>query len=284
MTQPMQLLSLLRPDIEHFWQTELDVRYTGHHYHHLETISAWADAQPRKYAWERASRYYIPTAHGSWANFSAMIEDSTIGPGVWGPEKTKGIKPVGPEPPTGSLEGDQWGVGEEADLINLAPVFDTEGSTFLFKNNVENYPGGKTCTPRRATASTMLIRFSKRLLRAMHHGQVTLGTHMAPEMYPESTALHHGLKLVQFPLPTYLDYANSSPEQMDRIFNADEGKSVLNVPYQHSDIWHRMSYWSSLSHETNYPEELYNRWRAYVSDIVCLQSLGEADALCRRKM
>lgn len=191
-------------------------------------------------------------------------ENKGVG-GVWGPEKTEGIEPIGPTPPTASSEHDdyEWGVGEDADMISLAPVFDPEGTSFVLKDKVEHYPEGNH-TPRRATGTTSMIRLSKRLLRAMHHGQVSSGFYMPPEMYPESTALHHGLKLVVFPLPVYLDFAKS-PENMNAAFNADEGKTVLNNPPVHDGTWHRMTYWASIDEKTTYPDELYKRWLGYVS-------------------
>lgn len=278
MTQTLQLLSLVRPDLEHFWLIDLDVRYTGHHYHHLETMSTWAKEQPRKFLWERASRYYIKDVHGPWANFSSLIANHTIvgfekpgeeggSWGIWGPQLTQGIVPIGPEPPTNSPEEDdfQWGVSEEADMINLAPVFDTTGTTFVAKESVDHYPTG-TQTPRRATGTTSMMRVSKRLLRAMHHGQITLGASMAPEMYPASTALHHGLKLVVFPTPVFLDFAKS-PQAINQAFNQDEGKTVLNLPPLHDGTWHRMSYWASIDDKTTYPDELYKRWLGYVSSM-----------------
>lgn len=185
--------------------------------------------------------------------------------GVWGPEKTEGIDPVGPSLPTESSENDnyEWGVGENADMINLAPVFNPQGSSYVFKDKVEHYPEGNH-TPRRATGTTSMVRFSKRLLRAMHHGQMTSGFYMPPEMYPQSTALHHGLKLVVFPLPIYLDFAKS-PENMNAAFNAAEGRTVLNNPPIHDGTWHRMTYWASIDEKTTYPDELYKRWLGYVS-------------------
>lgn len=269
MNQPLQLLSLLRPDIDHFWQVELDVRYTGHHYHHLETISTWAKTQPRKLQWERASQYYIPAIHGSWSNFTEAIANRTKDGGIWGAVRTQGVEPVGPQPPTESPNDDssKWGVGEEADFINLAPVFDVAGSGYIFKDAKDHYPEGKK-TPAQATATSALTRVSKRLLRAMHHGQINLGLHMFPEMYPESTALHHGLKIVVFPLPMYLDYAKL-PELIERHFNDKEGRTLMNVPYQYSDVWHRMSYWANIDKKTTFGDELYKRWLAYVGVASC---------------
>ena len=187
---------------------------------------------------------------------------------MWGPDKTDGVEPIGPQPPTGSPleETGEWGVGEEADFINVAPIFDTIGSGYIFKDAKDHYPDGKN-TPARATATGPLTRTSKRLLRAMHHGQVTLGLHMFPEMYPESTALHHGLKIVVFPLPTYLDYAKP-PSMIERHFNDREGRTLMNVPYGYSDVWHRMTYWAQIDKKTTFADELYKRFLAYVSDII----------------
>ena len=111
----------------------------------------------------------------------------------------------------------------------------------------------------------------------MHHGQVKLGVHMFPEMYPESTAVHHGLKLVVFPMPVYMDYAKS-PEEIERNFNADEGKTLLNSPYKYPDIWRRMTYWHTMDRKTNFPDELYKRWMGYVSLLFfCSSSRSDAD-------
>ncbi|KAK4694677.1 hypothetical protein P7C71_g2946, partial [Lecanoromycetidae sp. Uapishka_2] len=268
MHMPMELLSLLRPDIDFFWQMELDLRYTGHHYHHLETISAWSEVQPRKLQWERASRYYVPAAHGSWADFSETIANATKGGGIWGAQRTTGIEPVGAEPPVSSPEQDnyEWGVGADADFINLSTVFDvsdTEKSGFIFRKTKDRFPDGDK-TPARATATTPMIRMSKRLLRAMHHSQVTLGVHMFPEMYAESTALQHGLKMVVFPLPVYMDFARS-PEWIAKTFNANEGSTLLDSPYKYKPEWRRMTYWHSMDQITLYPDELYKRWLGYVS-------------------
>ena len=265
MHQPMQLLSLLRPDIEFFWQAELDQRYTGHHYQLFERARDWAAAEPRRLLWERNSRYYFPSVHGTWGQYNEWIAKQTPDGGVWGPVRTEGITPCGPTPPTRKPEDDpyRWGVGEEADFLILAPVFDvsnTSQNNFLFRNNKEHYPDGKD-TPARATATVPLTRFSKRLLRAMHHGQVTKGLDMMPEMMPESAALQHGLKLVTFPLPVYVDIAKA-PADIERAFSKNRGETMLDVPYDRDNVavWHRMTYWHSMDLEINYQIELWARW------------------------
>ena len=131
---------------------------------------------------------------------------------------TKGVEPLGPAPPLSHIGRDRWGIGEEADLITFGPVFNPEGSAFLARDEIDNYPDGIKFTPRRATAFSSMTRTSKRLLRAMHYGQFTQGMNMNPSMFAASTALHHGLKVAAFPTPIYLD-AIIAPDQLEAQFN-----------------------------------------------------------------
>ena len=262
MIQALQLLSLLRPDVEHFWQFEIDARYTGHHYQHLETVSAWSKVQPRRLLWERSSLYFIPGVHGNWTTFANRIENTTIGAGIWGPVRAQGIEPIGPDPPveTPELDNYAWGVGEEADLITAAPIVDATGSV---ADGMEKYPQMGD-TPSRLTNLPIMTRFSKRLLRAMHHGQATLGTSMPADRFPASTALHHGLKAVAFPMPIFLDYAKI-PEDIDKEYNFKSGQDVYQAAVKFEEIGNRMTYFSSKGKETNFADELYKRWLGYVS-------------------
>ena len=260
---PLQLLSLARPDIEFFWLMDVDARYTGHHYDHLEKISAWSKAQSREVLWELASQLYMREVHKSWKNFAAQIKKFARKATIRGPLRTKGIEPIGPQPPMMLSGKDKWGVGEEADFITLGPVFDPAGSSFQARSEVANYPAGVERTPRRATPFSIMTRTSKRLLRAMHHGQVTLGTHMPPSMFPASTALHHGLKVVAFPLPIFLEAA-ISPEQLEKEFNhPDWGRHTYDVPYKYTDFWRRMTFAITLDEEPTFADELYKRWLGY---------------------
>ena len=268
MHQPLQLLSLLRPDITHFWQAELDTRYTGHHYSLFETASTWSTATPRRLLWERNKRYYFPTVHGPWHEYNDFIANMSLNGGIWGPVKTRGTAPpVGPTPPFREPELDvdyQWGVGEDADLLALAPAFevtDIKANTFMYNEHKLGYPDGMA-TPAFAVGTVPLMRFSQRLLRAMHHGQMTRGFDMMPEMYPQSTALHHGLKLVSFPLPVYVDMA-VIPRELEEDFSADEGATMLNSPYEFREVWRRMTYWHTmdgLQLDHGYVRQLWDRW------------------------
>lgn len=262
MTQPLQLFSLLRPDFDLYWQFELDVRYTGHHYHHLEAIRQWAERQPRKLSWERAAYFYSPFIHRSWRKFCRKIQDMFTDGGIWGAVTTTGIDPIGPAPPKDSAKDDdfEWGVGEPADIINIMPIIDPVQDYMMFRDWIDNYPDGKEKTPRRSAPVTPLIATSKRLLRAMHHSQVTMGTHMMPEMFPESSALHHGLKPVAFPEPVYLDIDDKSPEELESIFNDQSATGMWNGSSANSRLAQHINYWWSAGFKPEYSNILYRKW------------------------
>ncbi|KAL9593022.1 MAG: hypothetical protein Q9179_006161 [Wetmoreana sp. 5 TL-2023] len=253
MTQPLQLFSLLRPEFDLYWQFELDVRYTGHHYHHLEAIRQWAQKRPRKLQWERAAYFYSPFIHQTWSKFCRKIQDMFTDRGIWGAVTTTGISPVGPSPSTSSPEEDdfEWGVGEPADFINISPIVDPVQTHMMFRDWVDNYPDGLS-TPRRVAAVTPMIATSKRLLRAMHHSQVTMGAHMMPEMFPASSALQHGLKAVAFPEPVYLDIDDKTPEELESIFNDQTITGMWNGSSPNSKLAQHISYWWSAGFKPEY--------------------------------
>src|SRR5947207_2302254 len=200
--QVVQFLSKLHPEFDFYWQFELDARYTGQHYHFLEQIDAFAKGQPRKYLWERNARFYIPSIHGSWDNFSTLAQTSNIS-GIWGPKAPENVVPSGPEPPTGSPAQDDynWGVGEDADLITFLPIFDPVDSGWVMSHSLYNFPPS---VPRRTSVNTM-SRLSKRLLDIMNYEQAVYGRGFASEMSAASFALHHGLKAVYVPHPIFQD-------------------------------------------------------------------------------
>jgi hypothetical protein len=232
---PVQYFASQNPDFDYFWNWEMDVRYTGQWYDFLSKVSSWAKAQPRKGLWERNGRFYIPSVHGSWEEFKQMVrfqtEMGTENPNnLWSSLKTasatrpgetqpKADTPVwGPlsppdmltdqndtMPPT-TYEKDKytWGVGEAADLIVFNPLFDPDGTTWFFTEDVTGYNTTDSLPPRRA-AITTTSRLSKKLLQTMHR-ETMLSRHlMFSEMWPASIALHHGYKAVYAPHPVYTD-------------------------------------------------------------------------------
>ncbi|KAI9851983.1 MAG: hypothetical protein M1824_002199, partial [Vezdaea acicularis] len=185
----------------------------------------------------RNARFYIPAVHGSWDEFSQISRYQTeLGTdsanNIWsslaagqrdaaaGSGAPHGDKPIwGPEPPLDdtlytaddpipphSHDADKhtWGVGEDADLITLNPLFDPDGTTWLLANDITGYNTSRALPPRRASIITA-SRLSARLLRAMHR-ETSLARHtMFSEMWPATVALHHGFKAVYAPHPSYID-------------------------------------------------------------------------------
>jgi hypothetical protein len=231
----MQHFAQRHPEYDFFWHWEIDIRYTGHYYNLFSQIDSWTKKQPRKGLWERSSRFYVPSVHGSWEDFKQMVrvqtEMGTKGPeDIWSglpgartpPPAPKGDKPIwGPErakesddwfetendpvPPT-SYDKDKykWGVGEEADLITFNPLFDPEGTTWGLATDITGYNDTDGLPPRRAAIVTS-SRMSKRLLNTMHRETVFKKHHAFSEMWAPTAALHHGYKAVYVPHPMYVD-------------------------------------------------------------------------------
>ena len=234
---PVQYFSYQHPEYEYLWNWEMDVRYTGQWYHLLDRVREWTKAQPRKGLWERNGRFYLPSVHGSWEDFRQMVRVQTemgtenpnnlwsgLKPGnanapgsgvaqgksdtpVWGPLGPPDMLGAqeDPFPPT-TVEKDkyEWGVGEEADLITFNPLFDPDGTTWFFTEDVTGYNTTEGLPPRRA-AITTTSRLSRRLLQTMHRETMLKRHTMFSEMWPASCALHHGFKAVYAPHPVYID-------------------------------------------------------------------------------
>ncbi|CUS12424.1 unnamed protein product [Tuber aestivum] len=223
---PVQEFAYRHPEFDFVWNWEMDVRYIGHFYELFSGMDAWAAKQPRKHLWERNERYYIPSIHGNWANFSSAVAAKSPEP-IWGPVPVEGVKifPADPEPPFLTPEEDTestWGVGEPADLISLNPIFDPEDATWFLSGDSTGYgfpiedtsPKG----PPRRTAIIAVARLSRKLLMRMHAENALHGHAMCSEMWPPSVALQHGLKAVFAPHPLFVDRAWPL-KYLERTFN-----------------------------------------------------------------
>ncbi|KAL9124605.1 MAG: hypothetical protein Q9217_006077 [Psora testacea] len=231
----LQYFSNQHLEYEYLWNWEMDVRYTGQWYHLFDRVRRWTKNQPRKGLWERNGRFYIPSVHGSWEDFKQMVRvQSEMGidspNNIWsglkagvadslGSPQGKSDKPIwGPESPSDMLgaqddvsppvsaEKDhyEWGVDEEADFITFSPLFDPDGTTWFYVEDVTGYNTTQGLPPRRAAIGTS-SRLSRRLLQMMHREMILARHHMFSEMWPASIALHHGLKAVFAPHPVYID-------------------------------------------------------------------------------
>ncbi|KAG5950139.1 hypothetical protein E4U53_005441 [Claviceps sorghi] len=204
----VQKFSQDHPEFDFVWNWEMDFRYTGHHYDLLEGIASFAKKQPRKYLWERNERWYIPSVHGDYDTvFRKTVAEAHGNETVWGPPPLPFIKPVGPQPPVSHQEDDyKWGVGEEADVITMGPMFNPVDSQWIISNHVWGYQDAdhrSVDLPRRTTIVTQ-SRLSRRLLAIMHVENLR-GNHVASEMTPQTVALLHGFKAVFAPHPVFMD-------------------------------------------------------------------------------
>lgn len=228
----IQYFAHKHPEYDFFWHWEIDIRYTGHYYHLFSQIESWSAKQPRKGLWERSSRFYIPSVHGSWEDFKHMVRVQTeigtqspdkiwsslekneaaptVDKPIWGPERPQHEEDWfetdnDPLPPS-SYEKDkyEWGVGESADLITFNPFFDPEKTTWLLANDITGYNTSEGLPARRA-AIVSTARMSKRLLRMMHRETAFKNHHAFAEMWAPTVALHHGYKAVYVPHPMFVD-------------------------------------------------------------------------------
>lgn len=291
---PLQYFSHQHPEYEQIWNWEMDVRYIGQWYHLLDRVQEWTKAQPRKGLWERNGRFYVPSVHGSWEDFRQMVRVQTEMGGdqpenMWmalkpSSERLDGAStrqgkgdipiwgPLGPSdmlkgqedllPPT-SFEKDkyEWGVGEEADLITFNPIFDPDGTTWFFAEDVTGYNTTEGLPPRRAAIITT-SRLSRRLLQTMHRETILERHHMFSEMWPASCALHHGFKAVYAPHPVYVD-RNWPPSYLAGVMNG--GRNGASGGARTSVFGSREHNFKGTTwyYDAAFSPKLWRRWLGY---------------------
>ncbi|KAL2131357.1 hypothetical protein VTI74DRAFT_5192 [Chaetomium olivicolor] len=269
--QPLQLFGQFYPEFDHYWQLELDVRFTGHAGRFLAAMSNFAREQPRKQAIERSTWFYMPEFHHNYSDLLAAVNASLEGKGglQWG-MRIEDFEPLGPKPPVGDALDDnfEWGVGDEADFIALLPCANIpylkdwywRNWRHGFKAGTKN--SGWMCQPAMGRASRIL-------LRAVHHAQATKGLAIHSEATLSSFALWHGLKLVAPPHPMYQD-PQWPRDKMDELFNgpgaieahreqgmvgmANGAAIYRQSPYDY--ITNSGSFWWNSS----FPGRIYDAW------------------------
>lgn len=270
---PLQIFAMQHPEYAHVWNWEMDMRYVGSYYELFDRMAKWADQQARPMLWERNARYYIPSHHGSWENFTNSVlrdtkesgRSSPLGSLRFSGRKSLRFEALGNTavPESCNLDKDQTlcGVGEEADLITLNPIFDTDQSGWVFGLDATGYTSEPP--PRRAAIITA-SRMSRRLLMAMHEEVWRHHHTMFSEMFPPSVAFHHGFKAVYAPHPVFLDRTwNPLGSSIDAAFNGGEDHSTsgrgspFDLANEHNHkgtSWYYNSEFSGL---------LWRRWLGY---------------------
>ncbi|KAJ0416070.1 hypothetical protein BJY00DRAFT_292287 [Aspergillus carlsbadensis] len=295
---PIQYFAYRHPEYDYYWNWEMDARYTGHWYHLFDKVVTWARQQPRRGLWERNSRFYIPSIHGSWEDFRQMVrvqtEIGTNSPNnmwsagsnhdfahgekpaqrqgdkfVWGPLRPNEqdvLEVEGEGIPQTTMEKDryEWGVDEEADLIVFNPLYDPDGTTWHLKDDVTGYSHENGLPPRRAAIITA-SRLSRKLLHTMHK-ETTFKRHtMFSEMWPATTALHHGFKAVSVPHSVYID-RQWPTEYLESVFNA--GRNGASGGARTSIFGDREHNFRGTTwfYSAGFSPNLWRRWLGYKVD------------------
>lgn len=269
---PLQVFALQHPEYEHYWNWEMDMRFLGNYYELFDRLGKWADNQPREELWERSARYYIPSYHGSWENFTDTVSENTAGSGqkpIFGPLQFQSKQTMSHElrgesvlPDSCAVGQDRasCGVGEKADLITLNPIFDIEESGWVFMYDATGYAS----SPPRRCAIITAGRLSRRLLMTMHEEVWKHHHSMFSEMFPPSVALHHGFKAAYAPHPVYLDRAwDPQGSTVDAAFNAgkDHSTSGRGSPYDlRNEHNHKGTSWY---YNSEFAGMLWRRWLGY---------------------
>ena len=264
--QPLQLFAHFYDGFDHYWQFEMDSRFTGHVGHLLDALSLFAKEQPRKQARERLSYAYMPRIHGTYAEFSAAVNRSLKGGGFWGPQRIKDVVlPMGPAPPTAQAEDEDfsWGVGEDADLIVLKQCATVSRmQDWVYRDWVGGFRDGAD-VPRTACPPAQ-ARASWNLLNAIHKSQALDAVWVPSEATLPSWALWHGLKMIQAPQPYYQDPQYDIREMNDfwnggPIGTFDDGMAFGPGMYNwagHGDIVTSTTWaWSS-----EFPSKIMDSW------------------------
>lgn len=273
---PLQYFAQTHAQYDLFWNWEMDIRYVGHYYEFFDRLGSWAKSQPRHGIWERSAKYYLEKLHGTWDEFSRLVE------------RENNITVFGPVPFAGSLAFEHQQTltppaaesGEDADLITLSPLFDPEGSGWFFSDDVTGYQPELPMPPRR-NAIIAASRMSRKLLHLMHKETLEYKRSMWTEMWAPSIALHYGLKAVYAPHPVYYD-RDWPITTADRIFNAGKhGSSGGNASsvfgaYEHNHLG------STWYHNARFAGDLWKAWLGRGSeqnkartglDRMCLRSM-----------
>lgn len=207
--QPLQIFAKFHPEYDHFWQLEMDVRFTGHAGHLLHALGRFSRHEPRKHSYQRATHFYTPSYYSSYEDFIHQVDISLGGDdpmynGVRIPEITEPVNDQLNPPPTTDPRNDdfEWGVGEDADCIILDAALNvTLSDDFLFKSFVYNFTQGNDLP--RYHAPPAIARTSRNLLMTVHDAQRLHGLAMPGESTMPSFALYHNLKLSLPPMPLY---------------------------------------------------------------------------------
>lgn len=274
----LQWFAQRHPEYEFFWNWEMDVRSTGHYYELFDRISDWSRLQSRIGLTHRNAKYYIPALHGSWDDFAHQVDIANSGNSLIKTSDPGLLWPGAPQ----NFPGKKWltgenrtmpkscsdsipafcGVGEEADLITLNPIFNPDASGWILEKDITGYDTSLPIPPRR-TAIVAVERLSKKLLQVMHDEMLQFGHSAFSEMFPPTMAFHHGLKAVFAPHPVFFD-RKWPLEEVEKKFNGGtfgssggNASSPFNIENEHN--FHGTTWYYSAA----FSGVLWRRWLGF---------------------
>lgn len=234
MNQPLQLFALHYPEFDHYWQLEIDQRFTGDAGKYFDAVGKFARDEPRKQALERSTFTFDENLHGTYANFTASVNAANNGKSrAWGPVSVPNIEPIGPKPPVSTPQEDDftWGVGEDADVVTSSFCADIRDSVWVYKNWFKGLAFGER-TPR-WFCPPAVSRVSRSLALAVHETQHKQGVRIGSESVFPTWALWLGLKLSYPPQPAYMRPHEADYEEFKEDTYRDPAKwlDTTEIPW-----------------------------------------------------
>ena len=268
--QPLQLFRFFYPEFDHYWQFEMDTRFTGHAGKMLQAFHEFSKKQPYKQSRERASWTYIPRLHGSYDDFSASVNASLNGSAtVWGPIpglSAELLRPLRPVTPVTEAKDDlfEWGVGGDADLLLLDHLLDLDrfqsAEDFTF---TKWFRGVDAKVPRFFSPGAQ-VRVSRALLFAVHEAQLESGIRLPSEVTMPTFALWHGLQIVQLPIPKFL-FPEHDLRKLDYLQNggnpADSLDGLANATGAYQRRLDSYARPSTYDFKSSLPDPTFVRWK-----------------------
>ncbi|KAF4310149.1 hypothetical protein GTA08_BOTSDO02139 [Botryosphaeria dothidea] len=259
--QALQLFAeFIAPDFDFFWQFEMDWRATTPHLKAFERMASWAREQPRLYLNSMNSAWYIPSLQGSWHDLWMLMNET-----LWTDKRAAEVR----------AHGKNWGIGEEADLITLAPIVDVRTTDFwLFRGMIHNDPYQiKAKKLPHFAAPVAMTRTSKRLLNAVHTLQQQYGFWMASESTMETMAYHKGFKAVHAQHPVFFN-GTETDKMVDWLFNSGGPENLGGGPdsqYNWEGAAHKvlekLTWWWPREGYDHYPQHV---WSDFLKKDACL--------------
>ncbi|KAF2166307.1 hypothetical protein M409DRAFT_55151 [Zasmidium cellare ATCC 36951] len=73
----LQMFADRHQEFDYYWNWEMDVRFTGRYNSLFPSLSTWAEQQPDDGLWRRNTRFFMPSVHGSFDDFTKSTIAST---------------------------------------------------------------------------------------------------------------------------------------------------------------------------------------------------------------